>query len=83
MCLSFFGGVECLSTHWPGTFSKKNNPIPEAFTNYFEENLPSSEGYKIYFDHGIETLDAIHLLIQKEIDQVMLLIENPVSNYVT
>ncbi|MEI8060640.1 MAG: alpha/beta hydrolase-fold protein, partial [Ferruginibacter sp.] len=28
---SVFGGAACMSTHWPGIFTMKNNPIPQAF----------------------------------------------------
>lgn len=29
-----FGAAACLSTHWIGTFTDQNNPIPEAFFQY-------------------------------------------------
>lgn len=66
-----FGGAACLSTHWPGTFSLKNNPIPNAFYEYMEENLPDPETHKIYFDYGDQTLDAMYPELQQQVDKVM------------
>jgi enterochelin esterase-like enzyme len=66
-----FGGAACLSTHWPGTFSTTNNPIPDAFTNYLKANLPNPNNHKIYFDYGDQTLDAMYKPLQKKVDLVM------------
>jgi len=66
-----FGGAACLSTHWTGTFSKENNPIPEVFAQYLKNHLPSAANHKIYFDYGTETLDAIYARPQKEVDEIM------------
>ncbi|MGB0525905.1 MAG: alpha/beta hydrolase, partial [Flammeovirgaceae bacterium] len=35
-----FSGAACISTHWPGTFTVENNPIPAAFRSYLQANLP-------------------------------------------
>lgn len=66
-----FGGAVCMSTHWPGTFSLKNNPIPSAFVNYLKTNLPNPKKHKFYFDHGDKTLDAMYDKPQKDVDDVM------------
>lgn len=66
-----FGGAACLSTHWPGTFSIENNPIPAAFERYVNTHLPSPSRHYIYFDYGTATLDAWYEPFQKRIDQVM------------
>jgi enterochelin esterase-like enzyme len=66
-----FGGAACLSTHWPGTFSSDNNPIPDAFVNYLNANLPNPKDHKIYFDYGDQTLDAMYKPLQEKIDVVM------------
>lgn len=66
-----FGGAACLSTHWVGTFTPENNPIPNAFINFLSKNLPSSKIHKIYFDCGDQTLDALYPEIQKKVDLVM------------
>jgi len=66
-----FGGAACLSTHWPGTFSAENNPVPEAFINYMKTKLPDPETHKIYFDYGDQTLDAMYPPLQKRVDEVM------------
>lgn len=69
---SVFGGAACLSTHWPGTFTLDNNPVPQAFISYLKDNLPKPDGNKIYFDCGDETLDRLYPEIQKEVNQLML-----------
>ncbi|REH01158.1 alpha/beta hydrolase [Flavobacterium aquicola] len=66
-----FGGAACISTHWPGTFSIANNPIPEAFINYLKMNLPNSKDHKIYFDYGDQTLDALYKPYQEKADEVI------------
>ena len=66
-----FGGAACLSTHWPGTFSTENNPIPEAFKKYLKSKLPKIKNNKIYFDYGDQTLDALYPKLQEKVDTVM------------
>lgn len=66
-----FGGAACLSTHWPGTFTLENNPIPNAFKQYLKNNLPDPATHKLYFDCGDETLDALYPEIQKEVDFII------------
>jgi predicted alpha/beta superfamily hydrolase len=66
-----FGGAACLSTHWPGTFSMDDNPIPAAFMNYMRAYLPNPSTNKIYFDYGDATLDALYSPLQKMADEVM------------
>ena len=66
-----FGGAACLSTHWVGTFTLENNPVPNAFIQYLNENLPDPKNHKIYFDCGDQNLDALYPEIQKKADRVM------------
>lgn len=66
-----FGGAACLSTHWPGTFTVNNNPIPTAFLNYLKSHLPSPENHKFYFDFGTETLDALYEPFQVQADEIL------------
>ncbi|WP_430933050.1 alpha/beta hydrolase [Saccharicrinis sp. 156] len=66
-----FGGAACLSTHWPGTF-ESNMEIPAAFRDYLENNLPSADNHKIYFDYGTETLDSLYKPYQMMVDTVMM-----------
>ena len=68
---SIFGGAACLSTHWPGIFVLKNNPIPDAFVYYLQQNLPNPKNHKFYFDYGDKTLDAMYPTLQKKVDEVM------------
>jgi enterochelin esterase-like enzyme len=66
-----FGGAACISTHWPGTFSSQNNPIPDAFINYMDYHLPNPKTHTIYFDYGNKTLDALYPVLQKKVDVLM------------
>lgn len=66
-----FGGAACLSTHWPGVFAVENNPIPDAFFQYMEKNLPDPASHKIYFDYGDKTLDALYPPLQKRADEII------------
>lgn len=66
-----FGGVACMSTHWPGIFAMENNPVPQAFYTYLNDNLPSPNTHKIYFDYGTASLDAMYPPLQAEVDIIM------------
>ena len=66
-----FGGAACISTHWPGTFSVENNPIPNTFFNYMKTHLPNPKNHEIYFDCGDQTLDALYPQLQKKADAIM------------
>lgn len=78
-----FGGVACLSTHWPGIFSLENNPVPDAFINYLKQNLPNPKTHKIYFDYGDQTLDAMYKPLQQKVDLVMKEKGFPSKNWIT
>ncbi|MCS6822297.1 MAG: alpha/beta hydrolase-fold protein [Microscillaceae bacterium] len=66
-----FGGAACLSTHWIGGFTDKNNPIPQAIMQYLEKKLPNPKNNKIYFDTGTATIDAFYPPYQKQVDEIM------------
>ncbi|MCB9202924.1 MAG: esterase [Flavobacteriales bacterium] len=66
-----FGGAGCLSTHWTGIFDVENNPIPNAFYTYLDENIDKINNSKIYFDYGNKTLDELYPPLQKEVDEIM------------
>lgn len=66
-----FGGAACLSTHWPGTFTVDNNPIPNAFLMYLKSKLSKIKKNKIYFDCGDQTLDALYPPLQQKVDAMM------------
>lgn len=66
-----FGGAACLSTHWVGTFTADNNPVPDAFMQYLKNALPGPKKHKIYFDCGDQTLDALYPEIQRKVDTNM------------
>lgn len=54
-----FGAAGCLSTHWYGSL-EAGDAFGNALMNYMREKLPSSDNYKIYFDHGTSTIDAYY-----------------------
>lgn len=66
-----FGGAACLSTHWPGIFPDKENPVPAAFLSYMQNHLPKTSQHQVYFDHGDQTLDAHYPPLQRQVDQLM------------
>lgn len=66
-----FFGAACLSTHWPGTFTLTNNPVPASFLNYLQKKIPDPLTHKIYFDCGDQTLDALYPEIQTQVDSIM------------
>jgi predicted alpha/beta superfamily hydrolase len=78
-----FSGAACLSTHWPGVFYTENNPIPKSFSNYLFDNLPNPKKYRIYFDYGTETLDAMYEPFQLQVDSVMTAKGYTADNWVT
>ena len=78
-----FGGAACLSTHWPGIWTLKNNPVPDAFLKYLKTNLPQTKNHKIYFDCGDQTLDSLYPGIQKKVDVIMKLKGYTGKNWMT
>jgi enterochelin esterase-like enzyme len=66
-----FGSAICMSTHWLGTFTKENNPIPQSFIQYLSKSLPNPQNHKIYFDCGDQTLDAFYPETQMKVDLLM------------
>ncbi|MFM7773597.1 MAG: alpha/beta hydrolase [Candidatus Kapaibacterium sp.] len=66
-----FGGAACISTHWIGTFTSANNPLPDAFLDYLGRHLPDPASHKLYFDCGDKTLDAYYPDIQRKVDALM------------
>ncbi|NUO02583.1 MAG: esterase family protein [Saprospiraceae bacterium] len=74
---SVFGGAACLSTHTPivipsGQLSTTMvDLVAGAFRNYLSRKLPQGHSFKIYFDYGTETLDALYKPYQTQIDAMM------------
>ncbi len=66
-----FGGAACLSTHWPGLFTVKDNPVPEAFMYYLQHNLPDPGTHRFYFDYGTAALDSLYKPFQERADTIM------------
>lgn len=80
---NIFGGAACLSTHWPGTFTLDNNPLPRSFIRYLGKKIPRPQQHKIYFDCGDQTLDALYPAIQMQVDSVMRAKGYTADNWVT
>ncbi len=78
-----FGGAACLSTHWTGTYSIEDNPIPAAIMSYLKGNIPSPEYHRIYFDYGTETLDTLYKPYQCQVDSIMLLKGYSETNWIS
>lgn len=78
-----FGGAACLSTHWTGTYTDQNNPIPSAIVDYLGDHLPPPGNHRIYFDLGDRTLDTLYAQYQVSVDSVMLKKGYDPSNWVT
>ena len=66
-----FGGAACLSTHWLGTFTNENNPVPAAFISYLKQKLPKLQQHTLYFDCGDQTMDAFYPPYQKQVDALL------------
>lgn len=60
-----------MSTHWPGAADAADNPVPQAFFEYLRDRLPDPATHRIYFDHGMATIDAAYPPLQARADEVM------------
>lgn len=66
-----FGGAACISTHWTGSFSDGNNPVPEVMLTYMKNHMPIAGTHRVYFDCGDQTLDALYPQFQRKADVIM------------
>lgn len=66
-----FGGVACLSTHWPGVLVSEEDIVANEIISYFDQQLPSPGTHKIYMDIGSMTLDSVYEPYQVKINRVM------------
>jgi enterochelin esterase-like enzyme len=75
-----FGGAACLSTHWPVTTNfnmlfDKNDMRPvriaSAWFDWLGKALPRAGAFKLYFDHGDATLDALYAPYQQQMDAIL------------
>ncbi|MCA9930478.1 MAG: alpha/beta hydrolase [Anaerolineales bacterium] len=65
-----FGGVACLSTHFP-LFLEDRPDAPPLLIRYLQAHLPRPGQHKIYFDYGTKTIDAWYEPHQLQIDAAM------------
>jgi enterochelin esterase-like enzyme len=56
----YFGAAACVSTHWPVCLKQNNPSIPTAIIAWMNEKIPVNPPYRLYFDFGTETLDALY-----------------------
>ncbi|MEP3389355.1 MAG: alpha/beta hydrolase-fold protein, partial [Reichenbachiella sp.] len=66
-----FGGAGCLSTHWVGDPNIQGTEIIKSFAQYLDENLPTANDHKFYFDHGTVGLDGLYEPGQAMVDKIM------------
>jgi len=66
-----FGSAACISTHWPGSFTVKDNPFPAAMREYLRDHLPPPMHHRLWFDHGDHTLGALYPPLQAEVDSLL------------
>jgi len=78
-----FGGAACMSTHWPGTFTTKDNPIPGSFLQYLKDKAPSPKNHKLYFDRGTKTLDSLYGPFQVKADSILRKAGYTASNFLS
>ena len=76
-----FGGVACISTHWPGAGVSDENPLPDAIFKYMEKNIPSPDRHRIYYDYGDQTLDQYYPQYASRVDAIMKAKGYDVSNF--
>jgi len=80
-----FGGVACMSTHWPmdNPVERLNYDMSPAFRQYLDNYLPPPADHKMYFDYGTETLDSIYKPYQALVDSIMVKHGYNSSNWIT
>lgn len=66
-----FGGAASLSTHWLGGFEPKDSSMFDAFCQYLEKELLQPQRFKLYFDHGDQTLDQHYPPYQEKINALL------------
>jgi len=66
-----WGGVACLSTHWPGIFEIENNPLPDAFYGYLSQKIQDLKEKRWYFDSGTRTLDRMYLSLNPKFIELL------------
>lgn len=74
-----FGAAGALSTHWPlllppdgqNLSDEDVNTVATAFESYLRVALPRAGRYRLYFDHGSETLDRHYAAYQRRIDRLV------------
>jgi enterochelin esterase-like enzyme len=66
-----FGNAACISTHWVGCPTYRDDKVSEALLQYYSTHLPSSKKHRIYFDYGTENLDGQYEKWQLKMDDHM------------
>lgn len=66
-----FGGVMCISSHWPGTVYSAAPEVPLAYVNYLNEHMPDPEHHRFYFDYGTAETDSSDAPYQHWVDSCL------------
>ncbi len=67
-----FSRAGCLSTHWPVSLARNDSVFANHNIEYFAEHIPIGTPFRIYFDHGTETLDRWYGPYQEKMDALLL-----------
>lgn len=70
-----FGGAGCISTHTSMVLENAPEEAPvwaKALRDYLVDNMPATNGNKIYMDRGDQTIDAAYIPFQPHIDQLFI-----------
>ena len=74
-----FGGAGMVSTHWPLFLAEPGKDrtdaevsvVASSFEAYLRQSLALPKTHRLYFDHGIETLDSQYAVYQQRIDRIV------------
>lgn len=79
-----FGGVGCMSTHWPLSLENNDPGFSRPFIQWLRNQLPPPALHKVYFDYGGEGPDRNYPEHQAFMDEAMKLLGyRDGSNWVT
>ncbi len=66
-----FSAAACVSMHWTGIFHPTDAVTQQMTMDALAAELPSSERFRIYYDHGTTELDAGYGEFQLRVDELM------------
>ncbi|MCC6815915.1 MAG: hypothetical protein IT267_05845 [Saprospiraceae bacterium] len=66
-----FGGLLCMSTHWPLSVKKQKPSISEEYISILGSKLSLLKDTRIYFDYGTENIDAWYSVPQENFNRLV------------